>query len=265
MDTQRKSDNVSEANNTRNTSNYYPLIYSKGIDVHGLSDSEVQLLIGELIRFQRSRKTTPVDTAQSNPTDTDELQSTTDNDTQAKKSKKRKKRIPTSFQFTQNEVQYNTVPIPTHKDDKAFNSYIRKKDYPREIINEMGKSRKSKTSPVVCEPEQGARRMITRLAKNHPDVLVMVANEHNLIVNGVLDAVSLAAWIKDTNLKQWQAIKTLKHFRASLGGKIAVPFSKIKQYGPDDPLIQQRIELVHSVGSRGQYKKRSQPGDSDVT
>ena len=68
------------------------------------------------------------------------------------------------------------------------------------------------------------------MAKLFGTEYIEVAKEAGLHVSGIIDAVSLAAWIEDAGLKDWQAIRSLKHLCASLGSKVSVAFLEIKKF-----------------------------------
>jgi len=118
------------------------------------------------------------------------------------------------------------VPIPLHKAHQAYLDYIKKKDYPAEIINEMGKSRNERIAP---DPKVGAKRLLHKVAREFPDQYMEVGQEKGLNL-GIIDAVSLAAWQEDTGIKDWQMVRSLKHLRHNLKGKVSVPFIHTKKF-----------------------------------
>ena len=71
--------------------------------------------------------------------------------------------------------------------------------------------------------------MLHSLGVNHRYEYEQVGKEIGLSY-GVLDGVSLAAWAEDTRLKDWQMIRSLKHLRHGLGGKVAESFIHTKKF-----------------------------------
>ena len=198
-----------EGNNTTVLS--YPIISSLCIDQDKLSSSVIELLIGELISMQRQRNETL-------------LPSSTEKTTRKKKGEGT--RTATTFSYRINETYYNAVPIPLHKSQQAYLDYVKKKDYPTEIINEMGKSRNRRIAP---NPKVGAKRLLHKVAKDFPDEYMEVGQEKGFNL-GIIDAVSLAAWQEDTGIKDWQMVRSLKHLRHNLKGKVSVPFIHTKKF-----------------------------------
>ena len=81
---------------------------------------------------------------------------------------------------------------------------------------------KDKASNDINEHE-GSNRMLRSLGVNHRNEYEQVGKEIGLSY-GVLDSVSLAAWAEDARLKDWQIIRSIKHLRHGLGGKVAESF-----------------------------------------
>jgi len=77
---------------------------------------------------------------------------------------KKKKGIksPTIFSFIRHDNKYTTIPIPVHKSESAFKSYIVKKDYPSEIVNAMGKRTQQ---PDIYNESAGAMRLLKEMKK----------------------------------------------------------------------------------------------------
>ena len=65
----------------------------------------------------------------------------------------------TCFSFFQNDNEYIAVPIPWHTSEKAFQNYVKKKDYVSEIVKEMG-----------------ANRLLKQLVKKHEKEYIEVPN-----------------------------------------------------------------------------------------
>jgi hypothetical protein len=188
--------------------------------INQLPDTQIKQLIGDLVRIQRSRlKNNLIE----QPLINDVESNVANNKRKRQKTKPKKVSV---FHFTQGEQLYGAVPIPHHLSEKAFSGYQYHTPYLKEIVHELGKS---KSSDKVL-PEVGAKRLLTHLAKLFGTEYVEVAKEAGLHVSGTIDAVSLAAWIEDAGLKDWQAIRSLKHLRASLGSKVSVAFLEIKKF-----------------------------------
>ena len=157
-----------------------------------------------------------------------------------KKPRKRrghKARLKTKFSFRDGDVEYAAVPIPRHKNIKAFKQYATKKDYPEEIVQAMGTS---STGDMKPDPKLGAKRILEQMVEKYEVEFMQVAEENGLNL-GVMDALSLAAWQEDTGLKDYQMVKSLKHLRHNLKGKVAVPFYHTKKCseGYVDPKVKQ--------------------------
>ena len=65
--------------------------------------------------------------------------------------------LKTKFSFRDGDVEYAAVPIPRHKNIKAFKQYATKKDYPEEIVQSMGTSSTGDMNP---DPKLGAKRIL---------------------------------------------------------------------------------------------------------
>ena len=246
-----------------------------GININELTDRRIERMIGELVAVQRNRAdqqqrqqqgekdqlTTASTSANNNTTESENPMMITtplDNTNSGKKSKKRKK-IKTSFVFSSNEATYNAVPIPIHKTDEAFTSYHGRKPYVLEIVEAMGRNKNSDE----VNYERGAERILSRIAKEYPATYVETGKKAKLAIDGMMDAIALAALIKDVGLNSKGATLMLKHLRYNLGGsnKIAVPFLQTKSVPAET--VDNYIKKVHDDTSRGKYNtgKVQSPGD----
>ena len=72
--------------------------------------------------------------------------------------KKPKGNQATCFSFSQNDNEYIAVSIPWHTSEKAFQNYVKKKDYISKIVKEMG-----------------ANRLLKQLVKKHEKEYLEVA------------------------------------------------------------------------------------------
>ena len=159
--------------------------------IHQLPDTQIKQLIGDLVRIQRSRSK---DNLIKQPLINDVESSVANNKRKRHKTKPKKVSV---FHFTQGEQLYGAVPIPHHLSEKAFSGYQYHTPYLKEIVNELGKSKSFHT--VVLEVE--ANCLLIHLAKYFVTEFVEVAKEEGLRVSGIIDAVSLTAWIDDACLK----------------------------------------------------------------
>ena len=88
-----------------------------------------------------------------------------------------------------------------------------------------GKSAESQESDY----SQGAKRILGVLAESAPQEYADVAKEAGLRVDGIMDAVGLAAMKMDCQLKDWH--RMFRHLRyAHRGAKLAVPLTHAKQF-----------------------------------
>ena len=81
----------------------YPLLSHLGLEYESMTDTRVHNLVGELVRLQRSRAA-----AKSGDITN-------------------KSQVSTGFYFNQGESNYAAIPIPCHRNEEAFKSYIKKK------------------------------------------------------------------------------------------------------------------------------------------
>ena len=200
-----------------------------GMNLDDVGDGQLKYLIGVLLSEQQARNTigkaTQVQTQATAITPNERIETTTEATTE--KIAKHKNVQPTVFQFIQGCEQYSAVPIPTHTSDNAYKRYLYHKNYPNEIIKEMGRTKGSTT----IDESQGATRMLDYLATTYEDEYIAVAKEKKLDMTGIMNDVQLAAWQVDCELKDWQATRTLKHFRANLNSKVSVPYHLTKKFG----------------------------------
>ena len=182
----------------------YPITSSVGIDLNKLNSNSIKLMIGDLVRFQRKAEekieapSMPTASIPTEAPDDPPIDTPPNTEKKPRRKKGEGQRTKISFNFTQEgNIEYTAVPIPVHKSKKAFTDYIKKKDYPEEILHAMGKSIDSLQRP---DSNAGAKRMLQRMVKRYKTGFMEVANENGLQV-GMFDAVTLAVWQKDTNLK----------------------------------------------------------------
>ena len=210
------------------TKTSYPTISSLGICLSMLSDSALELLIGELVHLQRERQTiAPANVTPSPvpPVARPTPVSATGNP-RVEAPIKAKQRV--SFRYRKGETEYRAFPIPLHKSKKAFTRYHKTKPYVHELVHWMGTS-KSRSGGSY---ERGARRLLRLLAKASPAAYRRVAKEAGLNLGVHLDAVGLGALKMDCRFKDWQVKQLLRHLRFANGGaSVSVPFREIKQFG----------------------------------
>ena len=71
--------------------------------------------------------------------------------------------------------------------------------------------------------------MCNYLSRHHGNVYRDVGKQNNLVISEPMDAVGLAALQQDNNLKDYQVLGVLKHFRYATGSKVAAPFRDSKK------------------------------------
>ena len=164
---------------------------------------------------------------------------------------KKKKCIkqPTNFSFIRHDNEYTAIPIPVHKSESAFKSYIKKKDYPSEIVNAMGKTTQQ---PDISDESAGATRLLKEMAKNYKKEFMEVVQAKGFKFDvGKLDAFSLAACQEDTGIKDWQMLVSLKHLRHGLKGTVSVPFLHTKKFS-EGHVTTKTKKFDHQYDSNGE-------------
>ena len=243
-----------------------------GMNINELSDRRIELMIGQLIAVQRKRadqrekedQLTTATTSANNTTESEDpmMISASLDHTNSGKKKSKKRKPKTSFVFSSADTTYNAVPIPLHKTDEAFTIYHGRKPYVSEIVEAMGRSKNSDE----VDYERGAERILSRIAKEYPATYIATGKKSKLAIDGMMDAVALAALKKDVGLNDRGATLMLRHLRYNLGGstKIAVPYSQTKSLPAE--IVDTYIKKVHDDTSRGKYNKGKvqSPGDSEV-
>lgn len=151
-----------------------------------------------------------------------------------------------SFEMSNgNKDVYVCIPVrKQHMNDKAFTAYQTKYNA---HVNEFCKAVGGGTFAL------GVERLLTYLAHNHPDPYVNCGREFGLSLTGTMDADSLAAMSVDSNLKQWQLLKVLKHVNVAICRKLlSVTVKEMEKMFSKDMVLPVTGKYLHeTVNDKG--------------
>eukprot|EP00956_Cyclotella_meneghiniana_P020019 scaffold34890_cov54-Cyclotella_meneghiniana.AAC.3 len=141
--------------------------------------------------------------------------------------------------------EYVCIPVPKqHNNTNAFTRYQTKYNaYVNEFCNAVG----SGNAAV------GAERLLGHLAANYSDLYVKCGREFGMEFAGTMDADSLAAMAVDSNLKQWQLNKVLKHVEAATQFKLSSVSVKVMEdmFSKDMVVPETGRYLYETVNDKG--------------